>query len=92
MPPLQEVYEQIAQVWMNSLVNPMQGHLQILNQGLVLFPYDTELFCLDAKLYSRIGMKSEALHILDLGYSLNIDPAERLKLIQLKASLDTKVR
>jgi len=92
VPPIPEVYELIAQVWINSSVDPMVGHLQILNQGLALFPFDTELFCLDAMLYDHIGLKAQAVQILDVGYSVTADQAEKQKLAQLKASLEAKDR
>ncbi len=90
-PPLPEVYEAIASVWRESSVEPSRGHLQVLDQGLVLFPYDSELFLLDAQLYTRIGYLKDALQLCKIGLSWSTDVQSRSELIKLKASLEAKI-
>jgi hypothetical protein len=84
-PPLPEVYETIAEAWSHAAMQPGKGHLGAVDEGVSLFPYDTELVYADALLQSRIGDKTAASALCDLGLEYAVSPDSRGRFLALKA-------
>jgi hypothetical protein len=55
-PPLLGNYELLADIWANSAVAPNAAQLALIEQGLVLFPTESELYYRAAILYKQLGV------------------------------------
>jgi hypothetical protein len=86
-PPMPEVYELIAQVWGRSAFRPTRGHLDVLEDGVRLFPRRTVLIYRTAQLYADQGFKAEAVELVRLGLVVATEAAERDRFAQLEARL-----
>jgi hypothetical protein len=86
-PPLPEVYRIAAAAWARSQVTPLPGHLGFIDQGVALFPYDTDLVCADADLQRRFGYRARAEEICALGARFTVVPADRARIAALQRSL-----
>jgi hypothetical protein len=84
-PPLPEVYETIAEAWTHAALQPKRSHLNVLDEGVAYFPYDTELVYANAQLQSKIGRKAAASALCDLGLEFATGPENRGRFLALKA-------
>ena len=87
-PPLAEVYELIADVWARSASAPTPGHLQVLEEGVRLFPRRTKLIQRAAQVQLQFGFRKEAAAFVDLGLRVATDAAEREVFVQLRRELE----
>lgn len=62
-------------------------HLAVIDEGLRIFPADTELTYRDAGLLSRYGFKAEAADRVEHGLRVARDPNARARLPQLKQEM-----
>ncbi len=86
-PPLPEVYRTAAAAWARSQVVPQPGHLAFIDQGVTLFPYDTDLVCADAELQLRFGYRARGEAICALGIRYSAAPADRARIAALQQRL-----
>jgi hypothetical protein len=86
-PALPEVYELIADVWLECSTDPNVGHLAVVAEGVNLFPRRSSLVHRAASLYLAHGFKSEASNLIDLGASLAADDVERARFADLQRRL-----
>lgn len=86
-PPLPEVYDTIAEVWEHSIYPPNAGHLDVLREGVHLFPRRVALARRTAALLLSIGAKEDAALYADLAQRLVSDDEERARIMELQAKL-----
>ena len=86
-PPLPEVYRTAAAAWARSEVAPLPGHLAFIDQGVAIFPYDTDLVCADAELQLRLGYRARAAEICNLGARYTVVPADQARIAALQQRL-----
>jgi hypothetical protein len=86
-PPLPEVYDLIAQVWERAAFQPTRGHLDVLEDGVRLFPRRSGLIYRAAALYADHGYADEATKLIGLGRLVAKDAGERERFAQLEARL-----
>jgi hypothetical protein len=82
-PPLPEVYELIAEVWLQGAATPTRGHLAVLDEGVKLFPRRTALVLAAAELNLRHGYKAEAHALADIAVRFAPDETTRARAIAL---------
>lgn len=87
-PPLPEVYQMIAAVWAASAQPPTREQLSVLEEGVRLFPRDTELVHRTAELNLRHGFLDTARWLINLGHTLAPDAASRARFETLKARVE----
>ena len=88
-PPLPEVYELIAEAWLNSAVAPTRAHLAVLDEGVGLFPRRDVLVLRAATLNLQGGFSTEAAYFIELGQKVASDDAVRARFTELQATLDS---
>ena len=86
-PPLPEVYETIAEVWVWSATMPTPDHLAVLDEGVRLFPRNVMLVFRDAGLKAKIGLSAQSAALIEHGLRIAPDAATREKFEALKATL-----
>ena len=86
-PAIPEIYELIAQVWSRSAFQPTRAHLDVLEDGVRLFPRRGSLIYRTALLYAERGFPLEAIELVRLGLVVTTDAAERDRFTQLAARL-----
>lgn len=84
-PPLAEVYTLIAEVWAACAQAPTREQLAVLEQGVRLFPRNTDLVYRTAELNVRHGFFDTAEWLINLGMTLAPDTAARGRFEALKA-------
>jgi hypothetical protein len=84
-PPMAEIYDLIAQVWSRAAFQPTRGHLDVLEDGVRLFPRRGPLVYRAATLYADHGFTAEAGELVRLGLLVAADDPERDRFIQLEA-------
>lgn len=89
-PPLPEVYELIADTWMVSASAPTRRHLAVLDEGIRLFPFRTQLILRAAEVNLRYGFRDAAVPLIDLASRLADDDASRERVMLLQVQLATK--
>lgn len=84
-PALAEVYDLIAEVWQRSAGRPAKDNLEVLVEGVRIFPEDAGLLISAVKLFSAAGLHDDAAALVDLGLKRDIPgPAgEELRRIRL---------
>ena len=83
-PPLPEVYETIAKAWDNSSAKPTAENLMVLDEGVNLFPRDSNLIYRDAVLKEQIGVNAAPL--IRLGKLTAFDDATKDRFSRLEAA------
>lgn len=86
-PPIPEIYDLIAQVWSRAAFRPTRGHLDVLEDGVRLFPRRSALVYQAAALYADYGFAEEATKLAHLGRSVTVNADERERFAQLEARL-----
>lgn len=86
-PPINQVYELIASVWLQSAVAPSRENLAVLDEGLRLFPQNLRLIYFSAVLQASRGFNAEATRLINLGLQLAPEGAERSRLLKLQSAL-----
>jgi hypothetical protein len=86
-PHLPDLYELIAQTWSHASVEPTAGNLGAVDEGVLLFPYDTDLVYTDAQLQAQAGRKAPATALSDIGLQFAPDAGTRERFSRLKDSL-----
>lgn len=86
-PPLPEVYQLIAEVHAARPGAPSRQQLAVLEEGVRLFPRQTELVYLTAELALRHGGADPARWLINLGLTLAPDPAARARFEALRAKI-----
>ncbi|MSU66442.1 MAG: hypothetical protein EXS38_10145 [Opitutus sp.] len=87
-PPLPEVYELIAEAWAHSAIGPSRGHLQVLDEGVRLFPRRMALILRAAELNARHGFHAEAAAFVAHGLRVAGTDDERESLTRLQKQLE----
>jgi hypothetical protein len=86
-PPLPEVYELMAEVWMHSAATPAKSDLGAINQGVLLFQRRPLLLLHAAELNGKYGDPAEALTMANYGLKLSQTPEARQAFEEVKAAL-----
>ena len=86
-PPLPEIYDLIAQVWSRAGCPPTRGHLDVLEDGVRLFPRRGPLVYQAAALYADHGYATEAAELVRLGLLVAADEPEHERFTQLEARI-----
>jgi hypothetical protein len=86
-PPLPEVYELMADVWLRSDTPPTQADLAVLNQGVMTFQRRPVLLLHAAELNGRYGDPAAARAMVDFGLKLARTAEAKQVFEELKASL-----
>ncbi len=89
LPHFPEVYELIGQVWQRAAFRPTRGHLDVLEDGVRLFPRRSPLVLQAATLYAAHGYGTEAAAMVRLGLLVAKDADERARFTQIEARLGT---
>ena len=89
-PHLFDLYELIAQTWSHASVEPTAGNLGAVDEGVLLFPYDTDLVYADAQLQAHAGRKAPASALCEIGLQFAPDAGTRERFSRLKDSLLTQ--
>lgn len=84
-PPLEEVYELIAEVWAACAQTPTRAELAVLEEGVRFFPRRGELVYRTAELNVRHGFTDTARWLITLGLTLAPDSAARTRFEALQA-------
>lgn len=85
-PPLAEVYLLIADVWAASAQTPTREQLAVLEQGVRIFPWNTELGYCTAELNVRHGFIDTARWLITLG--LTLAPGDSARALRCFAGAD----
>lgn len=86
-PTTPELYLAIARVWEKSAVKPEPAHLAVLDEGVKLYPAETDLVYATAALKARIGLQAEAHSLIALGLQHATDADARDRFSKLRAAL-----
>ena len=86
-PPLQPVYELIAEAWMSSAVAPQRTDLAVLDEGVRFFPKSAELIHRTATLYFAQGFLPEAAQLVEAGLRVAPNEATRARFNALQAAI-----
>ena len=87
-PPLPEVYELIAEAWAHSASAPSRGHLQVLDEGVRLFPRRPALALRAAGLNARYGFQDAAAAFVHHGLRIASTDEERESFVRLQAQIE----
>jgi hypothetical protein len=86
-PHLPDLYELIAQTWSHASVEPTAGNLGAVDEGVLLFPYDTDLVYADAQLQAHAGRNAPSTALCEIGLQFAPDAGTRERFSRLKDSL-----
>lgn len=86
-PALPEVYATIADAWARAGIRPAPGHLKAVDEGVMLFPYDTDLVCRDAELRVEYQYPADAAALCKWGMTFAERPEDRARLQAIVARL-----
>jgi len=89
-PPLPEVYELIADVWLRTAANATRRHLAVLDEGVHLFPRQPQLALHAAELNLRFGFRDEAVALVRVAARGAGDDATRAQVAALQQRLEAK--
>jgi len=81
-------YLLIAEAWKESADRPLPAHLAALDEGIRLYPFDSELCASAAKVYAQWGYPAGAETLIEQGLKSADEKAAR-QLQDLRASLQT---
>jgi hypothetical protein len=87
-PPQAAAGELAAEVWLHSDQAPSASDLAGLDDIAFLFPHSASLTCAAAELEARAGAVATARRLVDRGLQYVAVPADRGRLIQLRALLE----
>ena len=87
-PPLAEVYTLMAEVWDVCAQAPTRTELAVLEEGVRMFPRNTELVYRTAELNVRHGFSDTARWLITLGLTLAPDDAARQRFEELQGRLN----
>ena len=76
-PPMAEVYLLIAETWSLSVAPPLREHLEVILEGVRIFPRDTPLLMQATLLAGKRGFAAEAAAIAQLGARTATEPGDR---------------
>lgn len=86
-PPMAEVYELMADVWLHSVVAPAKPDLAAINQGVLIFQRRPLLLLHAAELNGKYGDPAEARTMAEFGIKLSRTPDARQAFEDVLASL-----
>jgi hypothetical protein len=86
-PPLPQVYELIAAVWLQSAVAPTRGNLAVLDEGLQLYPGNLQLIYLTAVVAASYGWRDAATRLVGVGLQRAPEGPDRLRFLKLQSAL-----
>jgi len=86
-PPMPEVYELIGDAWDHGVSAPTAANLNVLKEGVMLFPRRTGLVLEAAELYAKNGFTKDASPLVAFGLRTATDPTMRERLLQLQSTL-----
>jgi hypothetical protein len=89
-PPLAEAYTLIAEIWAACAQAPTREQLAVLEQGVRLFPRNTDLVYRTAELNVRQGFSDTATWLINLGTTLAPDAAARGRFEALQARVGAR--
>jgi hypothetical protein len=79
-------YILIANAWSHSVQKPTLLNLEVLREGMGLYPFESALILSSAKVYAQWGFASEARTWIDQGLK-SVDEATARQLLDLQMSL-----
>jgi hypothetical protein len=85
-PALKDSYSLATKIWLNSELILTPGNLQLLNRGPELFPEDLGLLYNVASLNHKYGSKEDAMHLVERGLRLSIDPEMSAEFEKLRSN------
>jgi hypothetical protein len=88
-PPLPEIYELMADVWLHSSVAPAKPDLAAINRGVLIFQRRPLLLLHAAELNGRYGDPAEARTMAEFGIKLSRTPEARRTFEEVLAALPT---
>jgi hypothetical protein len=86
-PPLPQVYELIAGVWLQSTLSPTRDNLAVLDEGLRLYPENLRLIYFTAVLNASHGFSDQAVALINLGLKLAPEGPDRTRLLKLQSAM-----
>ena len=86
-PPMGEIYELVAEVWMHSARPPTADDLKFVNEGVMTFPRRPVLLVRAADLNLRFGKPEDARNIINFGLKVVPNSPARLALVSLQEAL-----
>jgi hypothetical protein len=86
-PPLPQTYALAAEVWRNSEVRLSAPHLELLEEGLRLFPGQLAMTYQIAALKLQLGAKAEATVLIERGLKQSTTAASRTAFEKLRGAL-----
>lgn len=86
-PPLPEVYELIADGWAASSIPPKHAQIDVVYEGVKLFPRRVPLVRRAASMYLNNGFTAEAAVLIDLGLRVSTDDGDRAYFTMLQGRL-----
>ncbi len=86
-PRIADVYIEIATVWEHSVVKPTRSHLAVLDEGVRIFPFNTDVIYRSASLLAKHGFKADAAARVEHGLKVSRDAETRARFEQLKQQL-----
>ncbi len=86
-PPLPQVYEQIALIWLQSSVAPSGENLAVLEEGIRYFPANLKLLNFTAVLATSNGFSGEAARLVKMGLAIAPEGPDRDRFLKLQALL-----
>lgn len=89
-PPLPEIYDLIAFIWLSTAAQPTLPELAVFDEGIARFPRRVRLLQSTALLNARQGYVAAAQKLLDRALAVATDPDDRSRLLALQASLTAK--
>jgi hypothetical protein len=89
-PPLYDLYELAGDVWMHSEAALTRRNMELLDEGIRLYPRRLKLVYEAALLNASNGFVAEATALIDRGVGLTSDPAVRAKFEELRSTFRAK--
>ena len=86
-PPLPEVYELVVDAWTHSVVTPTRQNFSVMDEGVQLFPEDSDLIYADTQLRLKYGLAGDAVALAQFGERYASDPSARERFHRLLATL-----
>ena len=86
-PPMPEIYELMADVWLHSSIPPAKADLAAINQGVLIFQRRPLLLLHAAELNGKYGDPAEARTMAEFGIQLSRTPDARQAFGEVLAAL-----
>jgi hypothetical protein len=87
LPPMPEIFELMAEVWLRSETAPSKQDLAVLNQGVMYFQRRPVLLLYAAELNGKYGDPDQALAMANHGFELSQTADARQAFEEIKAGL-----